>query len=187
MNRKSFTLIELLIVITIIGILAIALVPRISSGPSRARDIQRKADLQNLATAVELYYADHGEYPNSGSFSGTREQACVNGGGDFDLTSALSTYFDLPEAPGNSPTHAIGCDDDYYYMVLSYADGGAFPSSYVLVANMENTPGDVDNYFCMSGTPTSLFPANMYLGEFISGYLDGQPCPNNYAYYSVYH
>ncbi|KKR25748.1 MAG: hypothetical protein UT55_C0031G0009, partial [Candidatus Peregrinibacteria bacterium GW2011_GWE2_39_6] len=43
-HKKSFTLIELLIVITIIGILAVALVPRIMGGAPRARDVKRKAD-----------------------------------------------------------------------------------------------------------------------------------------------
>ncbi len=62
-KRKGFTLIELLIVITIIGILAVALVPRISQGPARARDVQRKADLSNIASSLELYYADIGSYP----------------------------------------------------------------------------------------------------------------------------
>ena len=64
-HRKGFTLIELLIVITIIGILAVALVPRISQGPARARDVQRKADISNITSALELYYADFGTYPDT--------------------------------------------------------------------------------------------------------------------------
>jgi len=62
---KAFTLIELLIVITIIGILAVALVPRISQGPARARDVARKADLQNISNALELLYSDTGSYPTA--------------------------------------------------------------------------------------------------------------------------
>lgn len=46
--KKTFTLIEMLIVIVIIGILAAALVPRLQSVQSRARDTKRKADLHAI-------------------------------------------------------------------------------------------------------------------------------------------
>lgn len=71
LRNRAFTLIELLIVITIIGILAVALVPRITGGPAKARDATRKTDLQQIATALALYADDNaGDYPTlSGCFS----------------------------------------------------------------------------------------------------------------------
>lgn len=48
-GSKGFTLIELLIVITIIGILAVAFLPSLLGAPSKARDTQRKADVQKIA------------------------------------------------------------------------------------------------------------------------------------------
>jgi len=71
----SFTLIEMLIVIVIIGILAAALVPRLRSVQERARDTKRKTDLQQIITAIELYKGDNNRFPyvnaNCGCYHGS--------------------------------------------------------------------------------------------------------------------
>ena len=64
-QSDAFTLIEMLIVIVIIGILAAALVPRLQSVQSRARDTKRKADMRQLFNANEVYYNDNGKYPRA--------------------------------------------------------------------------------------------------------------------------
>ena len=56
---KTFTLIEMLIVIVIIGILAAALIPRLQSVQGRARDTKRKVDLKSIANVNEIYRLDH--------------------------------------------------------------------------------------------------------------------------------
>lgn len=60
---SGFTLLELLIVIVIIGLLALVIVPNLLSGPARARDSQRKADMRTIKTALESYYNDNNAYP----------------------------------------------------------------------------------------------------------------------------
>ncbi len=65
-NRKKksgFTLIEMLIVIVIIWILAAAIVPKITRVIARAKDTKRVTDLRNVATAIEMYKADYGNFP----------------------------------------------------------------------------------------------------------------------------
>ena len=57
-NRKGFTLIELLIVVVIIGILAAIAIPKFANTKEKAYIASMKADLKNLATAQEAFFAD---------------------------------------------------------------------------------------------------------------------------------
>src|SRR5438045_4975974 len=63
--QKGFTLIELLIVIVIIGVLSTLVTANLIGVRQRARDGQRKADLRQLQSALELYRSDNGSYPAS--------------------------------------------------------------------------------------------------------------------------
>ncbi len=64
MEKKSFTLIELMLVVIIIGILASLVIPRLAGRAERARRIAAKADVQaNIPSALDLYEMDVGEYP----------------------------------------------------------------------------------------------------------------------------
>lgn len=127
---KAFTLIELLIVITIIGILSVALIPRITGGPAKARDTSRKSDLQGIASALELYASDNqGAYPVHASVFG-----CVN---DTNLargiTDELAPYMtEVPIDPtDNSWRNGSACAvGDYVYIQSS--------KGYFLIAEMEN-------------------------------------------------
>jgi len=56
--KEGFTLIELLVVIAIIGVLTTLLFANYTSVRSRARDVQRKSDLNQIKRALRLYYND---------------------------------------------------------------------------------------------------------------------------------
>src|SRR5216683_3348553 len=61
-NKKGFTLIELLIVVVIIGILAAIAIPKFANTKEKAYLASMKADLRNLVTAEEAYFADSVKY-----------------------------------------------------------------------------------------------------------------------------
>ncbi len=137
-HKTAFTLIELLIVITIIGILAVALLPSVLGAPGRARDAQRKADLKNIVAALESFNSDNGHYPSKGN--------CIKEVGDgTTATGVLNKYFGgtppkdpqamaagKPIAPGfpDWTTHsAVTCKNDYVYC--------PFRSGYVVASFVE--------------------------------------------------
>lgn len=63
-NKQSgFTFIELLVVITIIGILAAIGMASYRSANIRSRDTKRKADMEQIRSALEMYRADNSTYP----------------------------------------------------------------------------------------------------------------------------
>jgi len=63
LKNKAFTLIELLAVVAIIGILAATVALALNDARKSARDMRRKADLRQIATALELYADTFNHYP----------------------------------------------------------------------------------------------------------------------------
>lgn len=61
----GFTLVELLIVMTVIGILASISVPSYQRSLIKARETVLMEDLYQIRRATDAYYADHAAYPES--------------------------------------------------------------------------------------------------------------------------
>lgn len=134
--NTGFTLVELLVVITIIGILATIGLVAFQSSQMRARDAQRKSDLEQISKSLELFYSDYGKYPPS---SGGQIQACPyspsNGTGTScawgsgSFTDGKTTYFQvLPRDPASNLR--------YYYRTVSNTSNN---QAYQLFAYLENS------------------------------------------------
>ena len=61
--QRGFTLLELLVVMTIIGILAAIAVPALRHSPQRAREAALKEDLFTFRQVIDHYHGDKGQYP----------------------------------------------------------------------------------------------------------------------------
>jgi len=64
-RASGFTLIELIVVMTILGILAALIVPRVVGRTDDARVAAAKQDIAQLLQALKLYRLDNGRYPTN--------------------------------------------------------------------------------------------------------------------------
>ena len=62
---RGFTLIELLVVMAIIALLLVIAVPRYHHSVERAKEAVLKEDLALMRDAIDKFYADRGQYPET--------------------------------------------------------------------------------------------------------------------------
>ncbi|MGO8698072.1 MAG: type II secretion system major pseudopilin GspG [Limisphaerales bacterium] len=60
---RGFTLVELLLVMTILAILAGIVLPRMATRTEQAREAAARADIVNFSTALPAFEVDNGYYP----------------------------------------------------------------------------------------------------------------------------
>lgn len=102
-SRAGFSLIELLVVISVIGILAGLVLVNLVGVRGRADDARAKSDLKSLKTALRLYYNDYQQYPagSNGAMMGcgaTGTSSCSEGG-SFSGGAGDTTYMgELPQS-----------------------------------------------------------------------------------------
>ena len=64
-RERGFTLLEILIVITILGILASLVAVRLMDKPDEARILKAELDIKTLENALKLYKLDNAFYPST--------------------------------------------------------------------------------------------------------------------------
>lgn len=64
-GERGFTLIELIIVVTLIGILVAMAMPNLINQPRRAEEAVLKTNLHTMRDVLDQYHADKGHYPTS--------------------------------------------------------------------------------------------------------------------------
>ena len=115
-NTKAFTLIELLIVIVIIGILAVALIPRLTGSQATARDTAKKATVQQVATIISAYMNQE-QSPATLVAAGPTP---VTGG----TATILSGYGIMPVVwPNGSPIYLTNAGNNSYIISVGLEKG----------------------------------------------------------------
>lgn len=146
MNTKQkfgFTLVELLVVITIIGILSTAAVVNLRTAKAKARDARRLSDIAQIRKALEVYnYLEGDDYPaQDGRCDGL---ASISGCISVDTNHPLDGKW-LPglDAMPRDPINAVinpGMPDQIIYLYL-YQKRIASPKNYYLLQfNLETQP-----------------------------------------------
>lgn len=107
LHRSGFTLIELLIVVTIISVIGAVTTFSYRASLISSRDARRKADIEQIRAALELYRSNNNIYPDSTIFT----LDCSTGGGLSDAGG--NTYL------SSKPTDPRCTSQSYYYTQLS--------------------------------------------------------------------
>lgn len=132
-SQSGFTIIELLIVIVVIAILAGLVLNAFGNIQERARDTERRSDINAIHTQLELYYSDNGSYP-----------AALT-----DLTDLNPDATVAPNAPDETYTFDPQQDDG---TACTTADGNCVEYNLSATLEADDTTFERDS---LNGTPDS--------------------------------
>jgi len=149
-NNSGLTLIELLITLVILSILATVGFGQYRTSQIKARDAQRKADLGNIARALEMYYNDHQSYPLSANGRITVERGEsveeLEWGADKFSTDEVIYMQTLPQEPSSGPQYCYSSSDGSSFYLFSLLEN-------------ENDPAYAGEYQC-NGTSGYFYYVN---------------------------
>ncbi len=134
----GFTMVEILVTITIIGILAALLFPSLEGLMASARDNERKTEITKLKVALQVYNTYNNKYPTTTDW--------ISIGEDSSFSQTLDKkYIDaLPTDPLYPQTDIAGEKYSYYYNATT-------SDAYTLCAKNESKGG----YFCVDKSVNS--------------------------------
>ena len=161
-NSLGFTLVELMVVISIIGIMSSILYVNYNDAREQARDKVRMTDLKSLQLAIETYKAQYGRYP---------AQGCGTVGTDF-------------AGPGGVTGSPFASCDTY---ITGHAGGITFTPDFISVLPRDSrseTENDKGFYYKTdaNGTSYKLMVYNSVERLFITSYSDEfARCPKQQA------
>lgn len=127
-HKHGFTLIELMVVISIIGLMASVVLAAMSSARTKARDTQRIRDLQEISKAIELYYDKYGYYPIRSALAAVVATSASGNANWSSLENALRSEGFLPTLsrdPVNSGS-IMSSATGYLYRYQVNAGGTAY-------------------------------------------------------------
>ena len=175
MRRKSFTLLELIVVIAIIGILAMISIPNFLNAQVRAKVARAKSDFRVMTAAVKVYYIDNQGLPVNGTLM-SRDKSSEWA---FSCLTTPIPYLSSTECC-HDPFVLIDCEatlmnntgwypsDDFYYYFHCDREGGWLQSkgpdrmwgnhANYDASNGVISPGDITIHWKETGARELIFP-----------------------------
>jgi prepilin-type N-terminal cleavage/methylation domain-containing protein/prepilin-type processing-associated H-X9-DG protein len=153
MRRSAFTLVEVLVVITIIGMLMALLLPAVQGAREAGRRVACQNNLHNLVIAVEGFYAAEDRYP-PGQFRG------VYGYGPdsraWNWLARILPYVERTDiyTKGGIPETTLaesGIVEMQIALYLCPSDGSSHTGPRLDMGNLEGFPVGQSNYKAVSG------------------------------------
>lgn len=146
LTKRGFTLVELLVAISIVTILSTVGLVTYTQAQANARDGKRISDIQEIQKALEQYYAVNGQYPRCQDATGYVDCANVviswvnddtaSFSSDITELKNLNDYFIAKKIPRDSKS--------YYYDTCSSS------KKYALCVSLENCQGKCNRYTIFS-------------------------------------
>lgn len=147
-RTSGFTLMELLVAVAIVGILAAVVMVSVNGARVKARDAQRKSDLQQIILVLRMYKDGEGTYllPGTGYNGGGQGWFSIENGSNYPKSMAralqeeglLPAVIHDPLVPPNSHIY------NGYRPYMVYAVAGGFTQGICALAQLENpTPDDI--------------------------------------------
>ncbi|MEO1008000.1 MAG: type II secretion system major pseudopilin GspG [Planctomycetota bacterium] len=121
-RRRGFTIIEVIVIITILGIIAAVVVPRLFGRIGQGRQGAAKSSANNIAQAVELYRIDMEGLPDGDSLDFLIEPPSA--GADKWQGPYLNSVDDLIDPWGNPYVLRAPGEKNFDYDVVSYGKDG---------------------------------------------------------------
>jgi len=131
-RTSGFTIVELLIVIVVIGILAALVIVTYNGIQQKARDTERKTDINAIASHLEAYNAQNGRYPTLANVNDATFRAANMKGLD---PAALQD----PKGSAQTLVGTVGANNYAYVESPALCDNGAGGDclQYTLTATLE--------------------------------------------------
>ena len=163
MKQKGFTLVELLVVISIIGLLSSIVLAATKVARTESRDAKRVADIREIATALDFFYTQNNAYPyvnEVGSWAVAWADlatclktgvGCVNNGTQ-NIAAYVPVLANLPQDPQFSAGTGL---PTYYYNTYSTDPVCPGNTAYRLAVQLEAT-----NAALQSTIPGGFYQSN---------------------------
>lgn len=114
-SNKGFTLVEILVTATIIGLLSTIGITGFQAITRSGRDALRKSDLEQIRSALEIYKSENQNYPQP-----------IALGCDADITSAyINPYPSDPSKGTHKYCYIPSADPALTYVICAYLENGS--------------------------------------------------------------